>query len=98
MAVIRLSFSISEETQSGRTQQDVWRDIDDEIRDIDPDFISPLDTERCVKTKHNTRSIFKRMTRHLRACDSAWASGLAQWPQFTKISPKDLAWLKSRLR
>lgn len=98
MAVIRLSFSISSETQSGRSEQDVWRDIDEEISHLDDDFISPLKTERCLETKHNTRSVFKRITHHLRPCDKAWASGLAQWPQFTKISHDDLAWLKKRLR
>ncbi len=98
MAVIRLSFHISNETMSGRSEQDVWQDIDDEVRDIDADFIAPLGNERCVATKHNTRSVFKRISRCLRSCDSVWASGLAQWPQFTKISPDHLAWLKTRLR
>lgn len=98
MAVIRMTFDISSETTSGRSEQDVWADIDEVVGDIDPDYITPLKSDRCVQTKHNTRSMFKRITRQLRPCDHVWMTGLTQWPQFTRIAASDLAWLKSRLR
>ena len=97
MAVKRITIEINSETVSGRSSQQVWDDIDEEIRDIDPDFISPLSSERCVETKLNTRGIYKSLNRHLRNGDKLWVSGLTQWPQFTTIDPKDLAWLKIRL-
>ena len=98
MAVKRITFNISTETVNGRSYQDVMDEVDAELSFLDPDFISPLPSDRCVDTKLNTKSVFKGINRHLRSCDTLWVGGLTQWPQFTKIDPSDLAWLKSRLR
>ncbi len=98
MAVKRLTFYISDETVSGRTPEDVWDRINEEIEDLDPDFISPLPSDRCVDTKLNTRSVFKGVNRHLRTCDKLWVGGMTQWPQFTNIDARDLAWFKDKLK
>jgi hypothetical protein len=98
MAVKRLTFHIIDDTVSGRSSADVWANIDEEIEYIDPDFITPLPSDRCVDTKMNTRSVFKSVSRHLRPGDNIWVGGMNQWPQYTKIDPRDLAWLKSKLK
>jgi|SaaInlStandDraft_4_1057021.scaffolds.fasta_scaffold130586_2 hypothetical protein len=99
MAVKRITFNIStDDTSRGQSYQDVMDEIEAELAHLDPDYISPLPSDRCVDTKLNTKSVFKAINRHLRGGDTLWVGGLTQWPQFTKIDPSDLAWLKSRLK
>ena len=98
MGVIRLTFDIASEEINGRSAEEVWKDIEAEVMYIDPDFIAPMSTERCIETRSKTRTIFKDFKRHLRRGDKMWATGLAQWPQFTEFDPAHLDWFKSRLQ